>query len=894
MNLPNIAAAALDVLRGAGLLVDSIAFDGKLHRCPTQAKPKGKNGCYVAHEDAPASLWWRDWRSGEEGTWTAKGEGRLTPSEREALTLRMEESRKARKAEEERRHKEAAEKAKSIYDAAVDCTGHPYLTRKRVQPVPGLKVSADPKYDSLIVPVVTEQKELAGLQFILPDKPEDGRDKNFLTGTDKTGHFFPIGGKDTGKPLLICEGVATGLSLHECLELPVLVAFDAGNLLPVAELARRLYPEREIILCADYDDPGKGYPNPGGIGVAKATEAALAIGGSLAVPHHEGRKVDWNDLHRLMGAGEVRAQFMNHRKPEARQDGQEPEESRILPPPPPVPLEAFPDEVQIMLKEASETFTVPMQIPVACLLAVLSCLVGGTRLISLRSSWKEPGNIWIVTVAASGIGKTPCATAFFSPIKRLEYEAFKQWRDEYATYENELELVRKERTRAKRGESMPERPIQPKRRQAYVDDATVEALGEVLSENPRGIMWRKDELAGLIADLDKYSSGNSGGGTRSRLLSSYDGQEWKTSRTSDPRRNLYIPHAFVGIFGGIQPAMLPKVFEAGASGVDEASGFLQRFILIRAEREKPGYWTERSLSQSSKDLIASIVAALWAWDIEYDAEGREVEKIVPVSRQAKAAFIEWFNAIAQQEFLSQNAALLSKLKGQAQRLCLLLHSLDAAIAGTDGMNPVTEGTMRRGLLLANWAKEHQEQCWRFFTPEKGAKQADPIERAIMAAVVEQAARIEADGWRIKSADLHSMVENKMGMKGLPKDTVAKAASSLGLGFCFMDRCRARSIQAEKISSFKKAVVGVVAVAFPTVPRDCTTTPPVAGLLQGVVAPYEATPADNTYYTCTTPAVVTESLVAVRQTTPTTATTPVSGNNPVFDFNDPAFPDEVTL
>jgi putative DNA primase/helicase len=94
------------------------------------------------------------------------------------------------------------------------------------------------------------------------------------------------------------------------------VTFDAGNLLPVAETARRLYPTREIVLCADYDDPSKGYPDPGGIGLAKATEAARAIGGSLAVPRHEGRKVDWNDLHRLMTAGEVCVQFSNHRKPE--------------------------------------------------------------------------------------------------------------------------------------------------------------------------------------------------------------------------------------------------------------------------------------------------------------------------------------------------------------------------------------------------------------------------------------------------------------------------------------------------------------------------------------------------------------------------------------------------
>ena len=71
------------------------------------------------------------------------------------------------------------------------------------------------------------------------------------------------------------------------------------------------------------------------------------------------------------------------------------------------------------------------------------------------------------------------------------------------------------------------------------------------------------------------------------------------------------------------------------------------------------------------------------------------------------------NDIAREEFLSKDAALLSKLKGQAQRLCLLLHCLDAALAETDGINPVSEDTMHRALLLANWMKEHQKQCWHF-------------------------------------------------------------------------------------------------------------------------------------------------------------------------------------
>jgi hypothetical protein len=479
----------------------------------------------------------------------------------------------------------------------------------------------------------------------------------------------------------------------------------------------------------------------------------------------------------------------------------------ILPLPPTVPIHAFPARVATILEEAAEAFTVPLQIPAACLLGMLSCLVGGTRLISLLPSWKEPGNVWLALVAPSGIGKTPCAAAFFNPIKQLEFEAFRQWQDKHVNYVNELELIRKGKTKAKRGEPVPATPIQPTRRQAYVDDVTVEALGVALVENPRGIMWRKDELAGLIADMNKHSANGGGGGVRSRLLSSYDGQEWKTSRTSDPTRNLYIPNAYVGIFGGIQPAMLSNVFEAGASGVDEASGFLQRFMLIRAEREKPGYWPNCYFSQSSKDMLTSIAAALWFWDVEYDAEGRAMKKIVPLSLKASEIFVEWYNAVAQEEFFSENAARLSKLKGQAARLCLLLHCLDAALAGTNGMNPVTEDCMCRALLLADWVKEHQNQCWQFFQTKKVVKQLGPVERAIMEVVVEQAAKIEADGWRISNFDLFVLVAEKPNMPGLSTITFGKAASKLGLSIKLIGerRLKSRLVTKEKIFSFKETI-----------------------------------------------------------------------------------------
>ena len=272
--------AALAALRNAGLVLNDIAWDAGMQRCGTESKPHGQDGCYVAHSDAPARVWWKNWRTGESGTWTDKQQGKLSPAEREVYARHIEETRQAEKAVIAARHAEAATKAKYIYNSALDCTGHDYLRDKGVKPCAGLRKSKEPKYTSLMVPVLNEQCQIVGLQFIQPNG-----EKRFLTGTAKTGAFFTIGEKDTEKPLLICEGLATGLSLHECLGYQVLVAFDCGNMKPVAELVRRRYPERELVLCADNDSETDGNP-----GIKHATAAALAVNGFIAVPQCEVQK----------------------------------------------------------------------------------------------------------------------------------------------------------------------------------------------------------------------------------------------------------------------------------------------------------------------------------------------------------------------------------------------------------------------------------------------------------------------------------------------------------------------------------------------------------------------------------------------------------------------------
>lgn len=56
------------------------------------------------------------------------------------------------------------------------------------------------------------------------------------------------------------------------------VAFDGGNLLSVVQAIRAKFPNIAITLCVDNDTKTSGNP-----GLTKAREAALAVGGLLAV-----------------------------------------------------------------------------------------------------------------------------------------------------------------------------------------------------------------------------------------------------------------------------------------------------------------------------------------------------------------------------------------------------------------------------------------------------------------------------------------------------------------------------------------------------------------------------------------------------------------------------------
>lgn len=292
-----------EAMRAQGLAPkDEIIADGKLHRfAPEGERDKNNHAWYVLHLDHPASGAFGSWK-GDSHKWTSNPGRELTSSEKITLKNRMAEDRKAREQETKERHAAAKTRAADLWSKSVPAVSHPYLEKKQIK-----GIGARTMGDLLVIPV-TSQGELVGLQFI----PADGQNKTFMKDTPVAGAYCLVGPRPADR-LVICEGYATACSIHEATGLPVFAAFNAGNLVPVAQALRERLPEAEILIAADDDRwTTEPIPNPG---VHFAAKAAAEVKAQVRRPVFRagfpGRPTDFNDLQALYGIDEVRTQIID-------------------------------------------------------------------------------------------------------------------------------------------------------------------------------------------------------------------------------------------------------------------------------------------------------------------------------------------------------------------------------------------------------------------------------------------------------------------------------------------------------------------------------------------------------------------------------------------------------
>lgn len=371
----------------------------------------------------------------------------------------------------------------------------------------------------------------------------------------------------------------------------------------------------------------------------------------------------------------------------------------------------------------------PIDFPAVAAMVTYSAAIG--RRVGIRpkqhDDWLVVPNLWGGPVRRPGVMKTPGLQDAMSFLRRIEASA----RDDYEKRELEHRaqvLVAKARERTiqkqietaiKNGEdpleiahqAIAEEPVSPVRTRYVTNDATIEKLGELLRDNPSGILIFRDELTGLLRTLDKEGHE----GARAFYLEAWNGTGAFTFDRIG-RGTVEIPAAICSILGGIQPGPLTSYLKAAMRSGAGDDGLMQRFQLQ--------VYPDVGREWKNVDQLPETAARRHAWGVyaaaaQLDALGRGAcreDDGIPFLRfapEGQEAFDHWRASL---EMLVRSGnevpaieAHLSKYRSLVPSLALLTHIAEGVIG------PVSRQAVETAIAWTKYLEPHARRIYGLAT-----------------------------------------------------------------------------------------------------------------------------------------------------------------------------------
>lgn len=280
----------------------------------------------------------------------------------------------------------------------------------------------------------------------------------------------------------------------------------------------------------------------------------------------------------------------------------------------------LPANLQPWIDDVTERMQCPVDFPAVTVMLALAGLIG--RKLAIRpkryDNWTVVPNLWGMLVGRPSLMKTPPMKEILKPLNRLSANAHEDYRvnlQQHKSKSKMIELKEKaitaEITKAlRKGESTEELEKKlaeleldapPVRRRYMVNDTTVEALGQILAENPQGVLQERDELVGFLKSMERKGQE----GARALYLEAWNGNSsFETDRIG--RGNIRINGGLcLSMIGTIQPGPLESYIHEAVSGGSGDDGFIQRFQLsvwpddpqewqiVADPSVRQGYWGRR-------------------------------------------------------------------------------------------------------------------------------------------------------------------------------------------------------------------------------------------------------------------------------------------------------------
>jgi hypothetical protein len=379
----------------------------------------------------------------------------------------------------------------------------------------------------------------------------------------------------------------------------------------------------------------------------------------------------------------------------------------------PLPIQALPIAIRDAVTDMTERVQCPADYLAVAILSAAGTIVGnkiGIYPLANDETWEVYPCLWGGFVGSPGSKKTPALNTAMKPLKHLEEQAGIDYKLAYKTYKAALDKYKidLEKSKSNRSGPIPVEPVEPKPERFIVNDTTYQALGEILANNPRGVLALSDELSGLLQSLD--TAGQEA--ARGFYLSGWGGAS-SNSFDRIGRGSIVLPRYCLSVFGGFQPDRIKSYVQSTQGGNSKNDGLVQRFqLLVWPDPYQFESVIDRAPDKAAIDAFNQSMfqlAKMAKAPIPGVNRGRHGETLLHFEPAAQIRFNQWLTNL--EKFLAKatiEPARLShfaKYRSLVPALALLFHLLD----GHTG--PVSSECLDNAILFSKYLRSHANRVY---------------------------------------------------------------------------------------------------------------------------------------------------------------------------------------
>lgn len=433
-----------------------------------------------------------------------------------------------------------------------------------------------------------------------------------------------------------------------------------------------------------------------------------------------------------------------------------------MPKVPEFPINLIPSPFSDYIKQTADSMYCPIDFPALAMMCYWAGVVGSKQEIVIKHDYIIKANMWGIVVGSPSSKKSPSMGKVDLFTQRLEGIARDRYDEQCALYDALSDEEKK---------SEPE----PIKKRFKIQDATKEAVGLLLKDNPHGVIGTYDELKSWLDSFDRYAK-NSASSERSWWISLWNGSDIVVDRAVG--KSYFVKSPTFSMFGNLVPDYLRGLKDSNSGFVDD--GLSARYLYSYPERMKLKFNFDNNIKQKTYDEVFECFDWMTSTFVEknnYDLNTMGYVKLDSAGKCQKI-WLEWYNDIHAKQIEKFESSDLefhwSKLDAYVAKIALMIHTMLEASSKkmSDRLDP---SSLEKAIKMVEYYfKKHIKKIYHY----RNLSQNEKTTQALLKWLKNQREDVFA------MTDINQRF--KPGKKYLPINliaTICRDLESMGNGLC---------------------------------------------------------------------------------------------------------------